>query len=122
LPDKPRAQIAHPARSAAFVYGGLSLVAAVAFLLVTTFTGDYPLVARYGGAAWIFLLLMIVLMPIVIPRVLKRGRKPQGPPATGGPQAVVACPLDEPIARPVDTPAPQLDDAGTSSPVEEPPS
>jgi hypothetical protein len=60
---------AHPDRVALFVYGGISVAGAIAFLLLTTFTGAYPAVARYGGAAWIFLLLMIVLMPIVIPRV-----------------------------------------------------
>ena len=51
------------------IYTGTSFVVALAFWLVTTFTGSYPTVARYGGAAWIFLLMMIVLMPLVIPRV-----------------------------------------------------
>ena len=56
-------------QAALFVYSGISLTGAVVFWLVTTFTGSYPAVARYGGAAWVFLLLMIVLMPLVIPRV-----------------------------------------------------
>jgi hypothetical protein len=60
---------AHPDRVALFLYGGISVVGAVVFWLVTTYTGSYPAVARYGGAAWIFILLMIVLMPLVIPRV-----------------------------------------------------
>jgi hypothetical protein len=60
---------AHSDRLALFVYGGISVVGAVVFWLVTTYTGSYPAVARYGGAAWIFILLMIVLMPLVIPRV-----------------------------------------------------
>jgi hypothetical protein len=113
LPAKPRTEIAHPARAAAFIYGGISVVAAAAFILATTLTGDYPLVARYGGAAWIFLLLMIVLMPIVIPRVQKRGKRPQEPRVNGGAEPMVACPTE--------TPTPQLGDEGQSCPIEEPP-
>jgi hypothetical protein len=59
-------------RVAALVYGGISLVIAATFLFVTTFTGDYPVVARFAGAAWVFTLSMIVLMPFVIPRVRSR--------------------------------------------------
>ncbi len=58
-------------RIAALIYTGISSLAAAVFILVTTYIGSYPPVARYGGAAWIFLLLMIVLMPFVIPRVRK---------------------------------------------------
>jgi len=57
------------------IYGGISAVGAVAFWLLTTLTGSYPTVARYGGAAWVFLLLMIVLMPLVIPRVRARDKR-----------------------------------------------
>ncbi len=59
--------------AAAVIYAGCSFVAGLIFWLVTTFTGSYTHVARWGGAAWIFLLFMIVLMPIVIPRV--KGRR-----------------------------------------------
>ena len=59
-------------RIAALIYMGISLTAAAIFVLVTTYVGSYPAVARYGGAAWVFILLMIVLMPLVIPRVKKR--------------------------------------------------
>jgi hypothetical protein len=59
-------------RAAALIYTGTSFVVALAFWLVTTFTGDFTNVARWGGAAWIFLLMMIVLMPIVIPRMKRR--------------------------------------------------
>lgn len=63
------------------IYGGLSLAGALIFWLVTTFAGSYPAVARYGGAVWIFILLMIVLMPFVIPRVGVTGASslPGGP-------------------------------------------
>ncbi|MFH0916256.1 MAG: hypothetical protein V1912_07405 [bacterium] len=64
-----------PDRVAVSVYGGISIVGAAVFWLITTFTGSYPAVARYGGAAWIFLLLMIVLMPVVIPRVRAWARR-----------------------------------------------
>ena len=62
---------ARTGRIAALIYTGISLLAATVFVLVTTYAGSYPAVARYGGAAWIFLLTMIVLMPFVIPRVRK---------------------------------------------------
>ncbi|MCZ7665316.1 MAG: hypothetical protein M5U22_21375 [Thermoleophilia bacterium] len=51
------------------IYGGISMLAAGAFLAVTTLTGSYPSVARYGGALWILVLSLIVTMPLVIPRV-----------------------------------------------------
>jgi hypothetical protein len=73
-------------RAAAFVYTAASFVVALDFWLVTTFTGDYTKVARWGGAAWIFLLMMIVLMPIVIPWT--RRRRNLG-------EAGAACPLPE---------------------------
>jgi len=51
-------------RSAA-AYTGISLFAALAFLAAATWMGTYTLVARFGGAAWVFLLSMIVSMPLV---------------------------------------------------------
>jgi hypothetical protein len=77
-------------RAAAVVYTTTSLVVALAFWLVTTFTGSYTHVARWGGAAWIFLLMMIVLMPIVIPW-MKRHERVEEP---------GACPLPEPGQEP----------------------
>ena len=53
----------------ATIYAGVSLGAAVAFLLVTMLTGNYGWVPRLGGAVWVFVLSMIILMPVVIPRV-----------------------------------------------------
>jgi hypothetical protein len=53
----------------ATIYGGISLGAAATFMLVTVLTGEYAWVARVGGAVWVFLLSMIILMPVVIPRV-----------------------------------------------------
>ena len=55
----------------AIIYAGVSLGAAVAFLLITVLTGDYAWVPRLGGAVWVFVLSMIILMPVVIPRVKK---------------------------------------------------
>jgi hypothetical protein len=97
LPARRKTEIAHPARAAAFVYGGISVAAAVAFFLVTTFVAGYPAVARYGGAAWIFLLMMIVLMPVVIPQVQKRAKKTPGgagPTAEDPVSESGACPLE----------------------------
>ena len=55
----------------AVVYTSIAAAAALAFLAVTTFTGEYDPTARFGGAAWVFLLSMIVLMPTV-PGVVRR--------------------------------------------------
>ncbi|GAB4248055.1 MAG: hypothetical protein Kow00122_05430 [Thermoleophilia bacterium] len=63
---------------ALLVYGGISASAAGLFLAVTTFTGDYPPVARFGGTVWIFILSLIVTMPLVIPRVRDRYGSPRG--------------------------------------------
>ena len=48
----------------AITYTGISLVLAGIFLLVTII-GHYSWVDRGGGAAWIFILSMIILMPLV---------------------------------------------------------
>jgi hypothetical protein len=63
------------ARQAFFIYFGISAAAALTFLAITTFAGDYPAVARYGGAVWIFILTTIVTMPLVIPRVNERQKR-----------------------------------------------
>ena len=55
----------------ALIYTILSLMASGLFLAVTL-VGDYDWVARLGGAGWVFLLSMIVLMPVVTPLVKKR--------------------------------------------------
>jgi len=60
------------AQKSAWIYLPISLGAAALFLLITTLTGNYPLVARIGGAIWIGLLSLIVSMPIVISRVKKQ--------------------------------------------------
>jgi len=56
----------------AVLYTSISLLAAGIFLALTIGTGDYTWVARLGGAAWVFLLSMIILMPTVTPWVRKR--------------------------------------------------
>ncbi|HET8671357.1 MAG TPA: hypothetical protein VFM05_12245 [Candidatus Saccharimonadales bacterium] len=62
------------AQKSALIYIPLSLGSALLFLLVSTFTGDYPLVARVGGTVWVALLSLIVSMPIVISKVKKDSR------------------------------------------------
>ena len=62
-------------RLSAAIYTGISLVAALAFFVVTV-AGDYSWVARIGGAVWVFSLSMIILMPTVTPWVRERlGRR-----------------------------------------------
>lgn len=53
----------------AAIYTSLSVIAAGLFLLATLVAGEYESVARFGGAAWVFLLAMIILMPVVTPLV-----------------------------------------------------
>ncbi len=55
----------------ALIYTGISLALAGAFFIITLL-GDYNWVTRIGGAAWVFLLAMVILMPIVTPLVKKR--------------------------------------------------
>lgn len=55
----------------AIAYTVTALAAAGTFLAVTTFTSDYTTVSRFGGAGWVFLLSMIVLMPTVTSLVKK---------------------------------------------------
>ncbi|MDP3879014.1 MAG: hypothetical protein Q8Q07_01745 [Dehalococcoidales bacterium] len=55
----------------AVTYTGISLVAAGLFLLATL-AGNYTAVERIGGSAWVFLLLMIILMPVITPLVKKK--------------------------------------------------
>ncbi|MEK7681365.1 MAG: hypothetical protein AAB369_00885 [Chloroflexota bacterium] len=50
---------------------GIALAAAGAFFAVTG-AGGYTAVARYGGAAWVFLLALIVAMPTVLPLFKRR--------------------------------------------------
>lgn len=60
----------------AILYTAVALAGAGAFLAVTSFTGDYSAVSRFGGAGWVFMLSMIVLMPTVtslVKRVLREG-------------------------------------------------
>ena len=63
------------ARRSAQIYLPISIGAAVLFFLLTTLSGAYEPVARFGGTTWIFLLSLIVSMPIVISAVKKRFQK-----------------------------------------------
>ena len=60
------------------IYLPISLGAAALFLLITSLTGNYPLVARIGGTIWVGLLSLIVSMPIVISRVKKQFQRKAG--------------------------------------------
>lgn len=60
------------ARKSAWIYLPISIGAAVVFWLITKQSGDYPTVARIGGAVWVGLLTLIVSMPVVISRLKKQ--------------------------------------------------
>ena len=61
----------------AVTYTGIATFAASAFLAVTVFTGDYNWAARLGGAGWVFLLSMIILMPTVTPWMKRKLQQPR---------------------------------------------
>jgi hypothetical protein len=60
-----------PGLTSAVIYTSISLVVSGLFLVLTLLR-EHTWVARLGGAGWVFLLSMIVLMPVVIPRVKRR--------------------------------------------------
>ncbi|MEK7439330.1 MAG: hypothetical protein AAB571_13715 [Chloroflexota bacterium] len=63
------------ARKSALIYLPISLGAALLFLFAATLFGNYPPVAKIGGAVWVGLLSLIVSMPLVTARI-KRLRSP----------------------------------------------
>jgi hypothetical protein len=60
------------ARASALIYLPISLGAALLFFLAASLIGDYPVVARIGGAIWVGILSVIVTMPLVTARVKQR--------------------------------------------------
>ena len=56
------------------IYLPISITAALLFLIAASVTGDYPTVARVGGAVWVGVLSLIVSMPLVTARLKKRIR------------------------------------------------
>jgi len=60
------------AQKSVLIYLPISIGSALLFLLLTTLSGNYPIVARIGGSIWVGLLSLIVSMPIVISRVKKQ--------------------------------------------------
>ena len=57
------------ARRSALIYLPVAIGAALLFLLAASLGGNYPLVAKIGGALWVGLLSLIVAMPVVTARV-----------------------------------------------------
>lgn len=51
-----------------------AMLLAGAFLAATSLRGDYNAVTRYGGAAWVLLLALVVALPTVAPIVKRRMR------------------------------------------------
>lgn len=54
---------------------GMALVLSVGFYLVTSLTGQYSVLARYGGAAWVLLLTLIIALPVLTPMIKRRYRR-----------------------------------------------
>lgn len=59
------------ARRSALIYVPIAVGTALLFLLAASL-GDYPTVARVGGAVWVGLLSLIVAMPLITSRVKKQ--------------------------------------------------
>ncbi|MCC7106699.1 MAG: hypothetical protein IT307_16300 [Chloroflexi bacterium] len=66
------------ATQAAAIYLPLALLAAAAFAIAATIQGRVGPAAIVAGAVWVGLLTLIVLMPLVIPAVRRRGRTISG--------------------------------------------
>lgn len=47
-------------------------VTAAGLFLAATLAGKYTLLERLGGAGWVFLLSMIILLPMITPLMKKR--------------------------------------------------
>lgn len=67
------AQRASPVRNAGLLGIVIALGAAGVFLAAAA-PGVYPPIARYGGAAWVFILAWIILMPVLAPWLKARRR------------------------------------------------
>ena len=61
-----------PGIVATIICTGIALLGAGSFLAATTLSGNYDWVARLGGAGWVFLLSMIILMPTITPWLKRR--------------------------------------------------
>lgn len=57
---------------AAILYLGLSFLAALAFVAAAILKGESSWAGRLIGAAWVSLLTVIILMPVVIPWARRR--------------------------------------------------
>jgi hypothetical protein len=64
--------VSRAALVSALLYTSASLAAAGLFLAVTFLKDGYGWVDRGGGAGWVFLLAMIILMPTVTPWVKRK--------------------------------------------------
>ncbi len=61
----------------ALIYTSVAVLLSGAYFATTSLTGSYNWLTRIGGAAWIFLLSMIILMPIVTPIIKRRLAEPR---------------------------------------------
>ena len=50
---------------------GFAVLLGIGFFLITSLSGDYNTLTRYGGALWVFLLALIIALPTVTP-IMKR--------------------------------------------------
>jgi hypothetical protein len=75
MKDMKQVQESWAALRCALTYTSISLLVALTFLVASSMTGGDTSVARFGGAAWVFMLAMIVSMPFVTSRYKKADRR-----------------------------------------------
>lgn len=61
-------------RTSYLVSFAFALLLAGGFFAFTSLSGDYSMLARYGGAGWVFLLALIIALPTVTPIMKRRYR------------------------------------------------
>lgn len=67
-------QLKRAMRMSYVLSGVIALLLGSAFFAATSLTGSYSALTRFGGAAWVLLLSIIIALPAVTPVVKRRYR------------------------------------------------
>ncbi len=70
----PEDQLKQAMRVAYAISFGTAVALAGIFFAYTSLAGGYNILARYGGAVWVFILSLIIALPTVSPAVKRRYR------------------------------------------------
>ncbi len=61
-------------RTATIFSLAFGLVLAAVFFAITSLTGNYNAITRYGGSVWVLILAIVIALPTVAPAIKKRMR------------------------------------------------